>query len=96
MAPGYWVTGVDRGGKMGAHLVVRKLEDSARSVAADVRFFRHISKHDVDEGVLHQGEEHEHCARGHEHVDGLGKENTRTYYKHCGSSLGGQNTQICR
>ena len=30
-----------------------------------------VPHHDVDEGVLHQREEHEHRAAGHEHVDGL-------------------------
>ena len=30
-----------------------------------------VSHDDVDQGVLHQAEKHEHCAPGHEHVDGL-------------------------
>ena len=30
-----------------------------------------VAHDDVDEGVLHQREEHEHGAAGHEHIDGL-------------------------
>ena len=32
---------------------------------------RDVSHDDVDEGVLHQREEHEHRAARHEHIDGL-------------------------
>ena len=38
-----------------------------------------VAHDDVDEGVLHQREEHEHGAAGHEHVDGLERKEILIY-----------------